>query len=195
MRFWRTDPKEPLSTDQKGPLSSVGPTQDAYWKWNRAENARLLALGVMGGTVMTGQPYWPLTQTDASRCEFEFDDGHRCQLGARHDGCDHLDLVCAQTAEVDKTDPRYRDTYGPTGFVREYADAQYDAFERNAGVIHEHSWLGGEIIHITHMPGEANYYECEWYCQFCGVRARGESQKYATTGTALLPPPDRNVSR
>lgn len=70
--------------------------------------------------------------------------------------------------------------YGPTGFVRVHTPEEILAFARNRNMIHDHSWLGGELISYTNMPGEPNYSEKEWYCQFCGVRCRGESIDYAS---------------
>lgn len=171
------------------PTPGADTSEADFWRWRGHQAARLKDLGVACGR---SDGHWPITgPTTSYRCVFTFPDGHGCHLVSHHDRCDHLDLECAATADVDREDPRYRNRYGPTGFVREYTDAQYAAFEANAMVIHVHSWLGGEIVQITNMPGEANLYEHEWFCQFCGVRCRGETLKYAAK--SLKPAPERPV--
>jgi hypothetical protein len=71
--------------------------------------------------------------------------------------------------------------WGPTGFVRRYSAQQRAAFRKNRLKIHNHSWLGGEVLNVTDMgPDERDYYDREWYCQFCGALCQGESLDHAS---------------
>ena len=183
--------KRAWSDQAHGPLSPTdatsrrinresGDRERARDEWHRSLAER--------GLEPPADGYWPITLDYAAiQCVFEFDDGHRCALLTQHGPKDHLDYQCAVTADVDTTDPRYRSPYGPTGFVREYTPEQVAAFAANVGVIHDHSWAGGEIIHVTNMPGEANYYNKQWYCQFCGVEIEGESLGYAASQVTGIP--------
>jgi hypothetical protein len=176
---------------RRGPLSPTGSTArkinresgDRYrlraeWRASLAER----------GVTPPADGFWPIALHPEDpriegmiRCVFEFPDHHRCSLVSQHGPKDHLDYECATIAEVDNTDPRYKSPYGPTGFVREYTPDQLEAFERNRHIIHTHSWAGGEIIHVTNMEGEANYYNKQWFCQFCGIEIEGESLGYAAS--------------
>jgi hypothetical protein len=62
----------------------------------------------------------------------------------------------------------------------EELQSDIETMKRNYKTPHEHSFIGGEVLSVYHMPGEMDYRERKWTCQFCGVIAVGETLEYAS---------------
>lgn len=82
--------------------------------------------------------------------------------------------------EIAKAREAWDAMYGPTGVEYVHTPQEIAAFECNRAVIHNHSWVGGEIIEVANMPSERDFFMREWYCQFCGVHCKGETLDYAS---------------